>query len=64
MNSKLDGPLIGHFESDTQGVIKQEFITYRVKNGMLTKEVTTRRFTKDGTDYIDTATYSPLWEVK
>lgn len=64
MNSKLDGPLIGHFESDTQGVIKQEFITYRVKNGMLTKEVTTRQFTKDGTDYIDTTTYSPLWEVK
>ena len=37
MNTKLDGPLVGAFEADTTGVIKQEFITYRVKNGMLRK---------------------------
>lgn len=63
MNSKLDGPLVAHFESDVEGVIKQEFITYRVKDGMLRKEVTTRKFSSDG-DYIDTQDYQPLAEVK
>jgi len=40
MNSKLDGPFVSAFESDTTGVVKQELITYRVKDGMLRKETT------------------------
>ena len=64
MNSKLDGPLVSAFEADTTGVVKQEFITYRVKDGMLRKETTTRSFQGNGQDWIDTSTVVPLAEVK
>jgi hypothetical protein len=64
MNSKLDGPFVSAFESDVTGVIKQEFITYRVKDGMLRKETTVRQFTDDNKDWIDTSTVQPLAEVK
>jgi hypothetical protein len=63
MNSRLDGPLVGAFESDTTGVIKQEFVTYRVKDGMLRKETTTRTFQSNGKDWIDTSSVVPLVEV-
>jgi hypothetical protein len=64
MNSKLDGPLVGAFEANTDGVVKQEFITYRVKDGMLRKETTTRTFQGNGKDWIDTSSVVPLVEVK
>lgn len=64
MNSKLDGPLVSAFEADTQGVIKQHLITYRVKDGMLRKETTTRQFNPDGTDWHDSSSVEPLVEVK
>ena len=64
MNSKLDGPLVAAFESDITGVVKQEFITYRVKDGMLRKETTIRQFHEDGKDWIDTSSVQPLAEVK
>jgi len=64
MNSKFDGPLVSAFESDTTGVIKQVLITYRVDDGMLRKETTTRQFSKDGTDWHDSSTIEPLAEVK
>jgi|TARA_B100001057_G_C22680859_1_gene883696 hypothetical protein len=59
MNSKLDGPFVSAFESETTGVVKQELITYRVKDGMLRKEITTRKFSGDG-DYHDSNTVEPL----
>ena len=64
MNSQLDGPLVAAFESDVTGVVKQEFITYRIKDGMLRKETTVRQFTDNGNDWIDTSTIQPLAEVK
>lgn len=64
MNSKLEGPLVSAFEADTQGVIKQEFITYRVKDGMLRKEITVRKFHSDGKDWHDSSSVEPLAEVK
>lgn len=64
MNSKLDGPLVSAFEADVEGVVKQEFITYRIKDGMLRKETTIRQFSSDNTDWIDTSTVQPLAEVK
>jgi hypothetical protein len=64
MNSKLDGPLVSAFEADTQGVIKQEFITYRVKDGMLRKEITVRKFQSDSKDWHDSSSVEPLAEVK
>ena len=59
MNSaELDGPLVSAFESSIDGVIMQEFITYRMRDGTLTKETTNRKF--DGIDYYDSTTYQPL----
>tara|TARA_E500000178_G_C16664835_1_gene592310 strand:- start:181 stop:384 length:204 start_codon:yes stop_codon:yes gene_type:complete len=59
MNSNLEGPFVSAFESDTTGVIKQHLITYRVKDGMLRKETTTRQFADSG-DYYDSNTVEPL----
>lgn len=59
MNSKLDGPFVSAFESDTTGVVKQQLITYRIKDGMLRKETTTRQFSNSG-DYHDSQTVEPL----
>ena len=64
MNKKYDGPLVSAFESDPAGVIKQELITYRVKNGMLRKEITTRKFNSDQTDWHDSNTVDPIMEIK
>ena len=63
MNSKLDGPLVSAFESETTGVIMQELITYRVAEGMLRIEKTQRRFTNDGRDYNDSSSVTPLGKV-
>jgi len=62
MNSKLDGPLVSAFEAGTDGVIKQEFVTYRIRDGMLVKETTSRKF--QGNDYHDVSSSEPLLEVK
>ena len=53
-----EGPLKSAFESDTTGVVLQEFITYRLKDGVMRKEVTTRRFSNN--DYYDSSSASPL----
>jgi len=63
MNSKYEGPFTSAFESDIEGVVKQELITYRIKDGMLRKEVTTREFRDNGKDWNDTSTISPLVKV-
>ena len=58
-----DGPLkdaVKHL-GDMKGVVKQEFITYRVKDGMLHKETVTRKFFDD--DYHDWTSSEPLLKV-
>jgi len=64
MSNKFDGPLVSAFESDATGVVKQELITYRVKDGMLRKETTTRKFNSDQTDWHDSQSVDPMMEVK
>jgi len=64
MSSKYDGPFVSAFETDPEGVIKQELVTYRVKNGMLRKETTTRKFNTDQTDWHDSQSVDPMMEVK
>lgn len=64
MDNKFDGPLVSAFKSDPKGVIKQELITYRVVDGMLRKETTTRKFNKDQTDWHDHNSVDPMIEVK
>ena len=64
MNIKYDGPFVSAFNTDPKGVIKQELITYRVVDGMLRKETTSRRFNSDQTDWHDTQSTDPMLEVK
>ena len=64
MSNKFDGPLVSAFKSDPRGVIKQELVTYRIKDGMLRKETTTRKFNTDQTDWHDSQTVEPMMEVK
>jgi len=64
MNVKYDGPFVSAFETDPTGVVKQELVTYRVKDGMLRKETTTRKFNLDQTDWHDSSTVDPMMEVK
>tara|TARA_B100000902_G_C27237797_1_gene878384 strand:+ start:200 stop:400 length:201 start_codon:yes stop_codon:yes gene_type:complete len=64
MNSKFEGPLVSAFEADTKGVVKQEFITYRKRDGQLIKETVCRKFQPNGTDYHDVSTVEPLVELK
>ena len=51
------------FKTDTKDVLYQELITYKIINGMLTKEIVTRKFQKDD-DYIDSWSSNPLCEAK
>ncbi|MDC0002671.1 hypothetical protein OAP94_01355 [bacterium] len=64
MNSKFDGPFVSAFETDSEGVIKQELVTYRVKDGMLRKETTSRKFNADQTDWHDSQSVDPIMEIK
>ena len=64
MNKKFDGPFVSAFETDPTGVIKQELVTYRVKNGMLRKETTSRKFNADQTDWHDSQSVDPIMEIK
>ena len=64
MNNKYDGPFVSAFETDPTGVVKQELVKYRVKDGMLRKETTTRKFNSDQTDWHDSNTVDPMMEVK
>ena len=47
-----EGPFKSAFEADTDGVMRREILTYRIKNGMLYKEAATREYYKSG-DYHD-----------
>ena len=60
MNKNLDGTFKSAFENDTTGVVKQELITYKVKDGVFCKEVHTRHFTGNGKDWYDTSSNEPL----
>ena len=63
MNRQFEGPLVNAFDADIEGVVKQEFITYRKRDGMFVKETTSRRFSKNG-DWHDTSSVEPLTELK
>lgn len=63
VTTKMEGPFVSAFETDITGVIKQELVTYRVKDGMLRKETTTRQFKSNGADWHDTSSVEPLAKV-
>jgi len=54
-----DGPFQAAFDSDVEGVIRREIVTYRLKNGSMVKETATRDYYNSG-DYHDTVSTQPL----
>ena len=56
-----EGPFKAAFDADTDGVIRREIITYRMKDGMMVKEEASRDYYKSG-DYHDTNNVKPLVE--
>jgi len=58
-----DGPLKQAFDLlDTDGVLSRELITYRIKDGMVIKQVASRRYSNN--DYTDHYKTEPLIKVE
>jgi len=55
-------PFYTAFQGDNTGVIKQELVTYRIRDGILVKEIVSRDYSKN--DYTDNFSVTPLAEVK
>ena len=56
-----EGPFKTAFDADTDGVVRREIITYRMKNGIMVKEEASRDYYKSG-DYHDSNNSKPLVE--
>jgi hypothetical protein len=56
------GPFYTAFQGDNTGVIKQELVTYRIRDGVLIKETVSRDYSKN--NYQDSISVIPLAEVK
>ncbi len=56
------GPFYTAFQGDNTGVIKQELVTYRIRDGVLVKETVSRDYSKN--NYQDSISVTPLAEVK
>jgi len=57
-----EGPFYAAFQGDTTGVIKQELVTYRIRDGVLVKETVQRNYSEN--DYTDNFSVTPLAETK
>jgi hypothetical protein len=62
MTQEKQGPFYAAFQGDTTGIIKQELVTYRIRDGVLVKETVSREYSK--TNYQDSISVTPLAEVK
>ena len=62
INIDISGPFKSAFEASTEGVIRQELITYKMRDGLMIKEVNVRKYTKN--DYIDSQNTIPLGEIQ
>ena len=56
------GPFYAAFQGDNTGIIKQELVTYRIRDGVLVKETVSRDYSKN--NYQDSISVIPLAEVK
>tara|TARA_R100000951_G_C2590625_1_gene164893 strand:+ start:321 stop:503 length:183 start_codon:yes stop_codon:yes gene_type:complete len=54
-----DGPFKQYLEQSTEGIIRQELITYRIEDGVLKRQIVARDFIESG-DYHDTSYSLPL----
>jgi hypothetical protein len=60
-----DGPFKTSLEASKDGVLKEIYITYKVRNGMLIKETATRNHKSAfSEEYHDTSTVEPLLDLK
>ena len=58
-----DGPLKRAFDLlDSDGVLSRDLTTMRIKDGMLVKEVVTRKYMND--DYTDGTSITPICKVE
>jgi hypothetical protein len=57
----MSSPYDTMFVMPSEGVLKQELITYKIVNGMLKKITVTRKFFNN--DYLDNETIEPLCQV-
>ena len=58
-----EGPMKEHIARSKEGVIKAEYTTYTVKDGVLVKDTSIRHYHKNG-DYYDSYHNEPLVEIK
>jgi hypothetical protein len=61
MTTTREGPFYDAFEGTKVGVLKQELITYKIRDGMVVIEKTSRHYSGD--DYTDSVSSAPLVEV-
>jgi len=61
MTTTREGPFFDAFEGTKVGVLRQELITYKIRDGMLVMERTMRHY--NGSDYTDSVSSMPLAEV-
>ena len=61
MTKTEEGPFYDAFEGTKVGVLKQELITYKIRDGMMVIEKTSRHY--NGDDYTDSVSSAPLVEV-
>jgi len=57
-----EGPFKSTVEAQKDGVIKEEYIVYRKRDGILVKETSVRKHKLN--DYHDISTVEPLAEIK
>ena len=56
-----EGPFRSAFDGDTEGVIRREIITYRMRNDIMVKETASRDYYISG-DYHDSQSTTPIVE--
>jgi hypothetical protein len=56
-----EGPFKNAFEGDTEGVVRREIVTYRMRGDIMVKEEASRDYYKSG-DYHDSQSTQPLVE--
>tara|TARA_R110000796_G_scaffold26398_4_gene73428 strand:+ start:1678 stop:1857 length:180 start_codon:yes stop_codon:yes gene_type:complete len=54
-----DGPFKNAFDADTDGVVRREIVTYRMRGDIMIKEQAFRDYYKSG-DYHDSQSSAPL----
>lgn len=60
----LEGPFKSAVEAEKLGILKEEYVTYRIVDGYLEKKTVVRSHKVTDNDYHDTTSVERLVEVK